>query len=331
MVVFEAADEFPFCSRNEGIYEACGDVARCVVLVLRVVLLFEDLVIEVFVEIHAEPHAVALVCGRESAVRAERQVVRQGMRGVHAAGRIEGFVAEETAHDVHVRAVRRTVTHVKRRPIVFVGRCIRPLPVAAEAVRGVAEAARPGRELFEVRAGAQTGTPCVVVGPGGIGICFELVYRFFGDDVDDRSHGVGTVERRGCAVYHLDALDVVHVDLVEVYVASGPFRYEAFAVDEHQDVPAVEPLDAHVIAHGIGRYDDAGNVVLQGFEHGYRTGFLYLPFPYHGGQYGGLCKSFFRSRAGHHHFVDVEYLFGQYEIDRRIARELYLARGGGVG
>ena len=70
----------------------------------------------------------------------------------------------------------------------------------------------------------------------------------FGDDVDDTSDGIGTIERRGSSLHNFNLLDVVRVNESEVVLASV-VSVNAFAIDEDEDVVVAKSVHLHLTAH----------------------------------------------------------------------------------
>ena len=105
-----------------------------------------------------------------------------------------------------------------------------------------------------------------ILGPSVAGVGRPAPRRgdLAGDDVDDAAHGVGAVERRHRPAHHLDALDHVGRDPVQILAAQvGAIAdvarvADATPVDQNQGVVVRQAADGD-LGHGAGRADAAGH------------------------------------------------------------------------
>ena len=79
----------------------------------------------------------------------------------------------------------------------------------------------------------------------------EILCGLVGDDIDDTSDGIRTIQRRCRTIQHLDALDSRHVDAVQIHI----IRYiprQLLSVDEDEDILIAQTIQSEESAHRIG-------------------------------------------------------------------------------
>ena len=105
-----------------------------------------------------------------------------------------------------------------------------------------------------------------ILGPGvaGVGRAAPRRGDLAGDDVDDPAHGVGAIKRRHRPAHHLDALDHVGRDPVQILAAQvGAIAdvarvADATPVHQHQGVVVRQAANGD-LGHGAGGADAAGH------------------------------------------------------------------------
>ena len=213
---------------------------------------------------------------------------------------------EIASGQVDVGALRPFVSELEVAAPVGVAGCIGAVPLASEAVGGVAVHACLRLPSVHVGFCEYAGFQRVVALIGDMGAGVEPLFGFAGDDVDHGADGVGAIERGSRSVDDFDSLDAVDVDLVQVHVAACAFGDESLAVHQEEDVAAVQALDPQVVTHSVGLGNDAGNVVFQGLQEGHGAGFFHLAAAHDRGLHGRLGETLFRARACHDQSVQTQ-------------------------
>ncbi|MNS09146.1 hypothetical protein D3C72_406200 [compost metagenome] len=215
----------------------------------------------------AGPEVGALGLGAEGALRRRHAVAvwheqfgRQGL--FHP---VVGF--ERDVLVVERRPVQHAVQALVDDPARAVGAGdIDLVRIGAGVGRAQAQAQVFGDRASHVDAQLIGVAPLGLFGPGvaGVGRAAPRRGDLAGDDVDDPAHRIRTVERRHRAAHHLDALDHVGRDPVQVLAAQvGAIADVARvadppAVHQHQGIVVGQAADGD-LGHGAGRADAAGH------------------------------------------------------------------------